>query len=161
MAEPDEASALGKRQAFVFDVDGTLVEFTDDLRRHFAEATFDLDAYHAAAVHQAPASDRVLTLLKALQRAGIAIVMSTYREESYRSVTLALFDRLGVWPDKTYMRLEGDRDLPNFEVKAKHLDRIVEAYDVIGMADDDPAIAELCQRRGIPVLVVPGWRDPG
>ena len=104
---------MTKPPAFVFDIDGTLVEITPELRRHLEEDSFDLDTYHAATVHEAPASGRVLTLLRALQDANVAIIMSTYRERSYRDITLKLFDRLGIRPTKTYMRLPEDRDLPN------------------------------------------------
>lgn len=141
----------------MFDVDGTLVQLTDGLRQHLAADSFDLDAYHAASVTEAPAFDGIVVLLKALQDAGVAIIVSTYREADYRDVTFELFDRLGIWPKSTYMRLPEDRELPNYAVKEKHLERIAETYEIIGVADDDPAIEELCKRRGIPVLVVPGW----
>lgn len=148
---------MDRPKAFVFDVDGTLIQFTPELRAHLAADRLDLATYHAAAVTEAPVSSAVLVLLEALQRAGVAIIMSTYRHAAYRQDTLDLFDRIGISPDKTYMRLPEDSDLPNYVVKAKHLDRIEETFDVVGVADDDPAIEELCKRRGIPVLVVPGW----
>lgn len=150
-------SGARKPYAFVFDVDGTLVRFTEGLRRHLEPDAFDLDAYHRATVSEAPVAKSVVVLLQALQAADVAIVISTYRERLYREDTMRLFDRLNIWPKRTYMRLAEDRELTNVAVKAKHLDRIAESYEIIGMADDDPAIEALCQERGIPILVVPGW----
>lgn len=155
--EGDGVAPARRPSAFVVDVDGTLIQFTDALRRHLAEDTFDLDAYHLATVTEAPAAQTIIRMIDAFQVAGVAIIMSTYREIRYRDVTLALFDRLGVRPDKTYMRLPEDRHLANYLVKSKHIDRIQQTFEIICVADDDPAIEALCKERGIPVLVVPGW----
>ncbi|GAA1793886.1 HAD family acid phosphatase [Nostocoides veronense] len=150
---------MSRPQAFVFDIDGTVIEYTVALREHFSSEVHDLDAYHEQAVWDAPAATRTLVLLRALEKAGVTIIMSTYRERHYYAKTMQLFDRLQIWPAKTYMRLPEDRDLSTYEVKAKHLKRIEETFEVIGMADDDPSIRRLCEERGIPILVAPGWID--
>lgn len=150
---------MSRPQAFVFDIDGTVIEYTVALREHFSGEAHDLDAYHEQSIREAPAATRILALLRALDKAGVTIIMSTYRERHYYAKTLELFDRLEIWPTKTYMRLPEDRDLPTYEVKAKHLNRIDETFEVIGMADDDPSIQRLCEERGIPILVAPGWFD--
>lgn len=150
---------MSRPLAFVFDIDGTVIEYTVALREHFSSEVHDLDAYHQQSIWDAPAATRTLALLRALEKAGVTIIMSTYRERHYYEKTMKLFDRLEIWPAKTYMRLREDRDLPAYEVKTKHLDRIEETFEVIGMADDDPSIRRLCEERGIPILVAPGWTD--
>lgn len=145
-----------RRQAEIFDVDGTLCDVAS-VRHHVRGERRDFDAFHEAAL-ACPPHDWVVEGARTAAREGRAVVVVTARRERWRAGTsfwLALHD---VPSDHLYLRgLHDGR--PDVEVKRDVLDQVSRRYDVVRAWDDNPHVIGLWESAGIEVVVVPGWGD--
>lgn len=78
----------------------------------------------------------MVTLVKDLQSAGVPIVISTARPEKLREDTLSWLRKVGIFPEKVYMR--SDRDIrPDHLAKEDQAKQILVDYGTAAMWYDD------------------------
>lgn len=154
----EHGEAVTLTPAVIFDVDGTLCDIsgvrhyiTDDTRHK------NFEKFHAAASF-CPPNEAALTLAHLTTMSGLTNLVVTGRKERWRYRTASWLRKYNVEHAHLMMRPDQD-DRPDYEVKADILTRIRSRYRVTFAVDDNPAIIDLWQREGIPVVVIPGWQQ--
>lgn len=157
---------------YVFDLDGTICDISH--RLHFIGATEnkfvpfsettpkEWDKFHAACVDDKPIFE-VITVARALHKAGHTLVYSTGREDGSRSLTVdwLMKYKVPLLPSYSglYMRKYGDHR-EDYVVKSELLDQILEkfaGYDIGGAFEDRQQVVDMYRSRGIKVFqVAPG-----
>jgi uncharacterized HAD superfamily protein len=153
---------------YIFDIDGTLTDISH--RLHFIGATAtsfvkeeespkkDWDSFFNAAVDDTPIFE-VITIARALAKAGHTLIYSTGRRESSRSITVNWFNKYRVPMSIIYMRKNDDHREDNV-VKSEIFDQILVDYsgEVIGgVFEDRQQVVEMYRARGCRVFqVAPG-----
>jgi phosphoglycolate phosphatase-like HAD superfamily hydrolase len=142
-----------KRDAAIFDCDGTLV----DVRgiRHLIKSPGGFDAFHYASA-SCPPNAWVVERAMEHHRNGDAVLIVTGRTEKFRRLTGWWLADHGVPSDALEMRPNGDYR-KDFVIKEKILRGLRLQYNIIKAYDDNPAVIDLWKREGIPYTVVPGW----
>jgi predicted kinase len=146
---------LERKLAFGFDMDGTL----SDTRsiNHYVQGKFkNFDMFHRSSIFT-PANPEVLKLAMDAHDSGLAVIITTARNEKYREVTQLWLDRLNVPYENIFMRKDGD-NRPDYVVKNEMLhEQILPFYQPVCMADDNIAAVSCWRENGIRVIEVPGW----
>jgi predicted kinase len=148
----------GRRQAVIFDMDGTLAEISRI--RHYVNGKGkyrDFDTFHRSAVW-VPANEAVLEMTKDARKAGLEVVIVTAREERYRDSTQKWLDDHGVDYANIYMRPLGDMRKDGI-VKKEILKDIKQHYDVVHAVDDRPEVIDVWHNAGISTTYVPGLEE--
>lgn len=143
-----------KRDAVIFDVDGTLVNVTA-IRHLVMGARKDFEAFHVLSVDQPPHA-WVVDAAKRADEEGLAVLIVTARKHRYRHHTAWWLALHGVPSAELHMRADHDVR-PDYEVKRDILVDIHRDYRVIHAWDDNPAVIRLWHEHGISTTVVPGW----
>jgi predicted kinase len=134
-----------RKQAAIFDADGTLVDIRSV--RHFLEGKVrDFDSFHRSSLWSPPNAE-VVALAKRFYDEGLAVLVTTAREDKYREVTQAWVDREAPFWENIYTRPTGDQR-PDAEVKAEILKEIQKHYDVVHAVDDRPSVLDHHARAG-------------
>jgi Zn ribbon nucleic-acid-binding protein len=147
---------VDKRQAAIFDVDGTLVDVTS-IRHHVMGTPKRFDLFHGGAI-DCPANAPVVDLLRLCRESGLAIIIVTARNEQWLYHTLLWLEENGIEHDEIFMRGHKDQR-PDYEVKSDILRKIEQRFNVRLAVDDNPSVIRLWEERGIQTVVVPGWVD--
>ncbi len=145
-----------KRHAIIYDMDGTLT----DVRgiRHLVRGKYrNFDAFHRGS-YFCPPNEQVRDMALDSNHNGYANIIVTARTETYREVSQAWLDEQGIPFENMYMRADGDFR-KDYDVKREILAQILEDYDVLHAADDNPAISQVWAEREIVTTVVPGFFD--
>lgn len=155
---------------YIFDLDGTVTDLTH--RLHFIGATYtsfvkedesptkDWDGFFAAAADDSPIWE-VITVARALVKAGHTIIYSTGRRESCRQITVDWLNKYRVPMSTIYMRANNDHREDNV-VKEELLNRLLQDYKVKeselgGVFEDRQQVVDMYRARGIRVFqVAPG-----
>jgi predicted kinase len=146
-----------KRQAFIFDMDGTLANIEGI--RHFVAGKYrNFDGFHRSSVWS-PANVQVAELAKQAHLQGYSIVITTARNETYRAVTQKWLDDNNIPYENIYMRADGDFRKDHI-VKKEILKNILQHYDVVHAVDDRDEVIDVWRSAGIGTTRVPGLR-PG
>jgi hypothetical protein len=150
---------------FIVDLDGTVADITH--RLHFIGATEtkyvpykdtkDWEGFHNACVDDAPIWT-VITVVRALAKAGHTIVYSTGRGEQSRLLTMQWLEKYRVPFSTVYMRKQGDHR-EDYVVKGEFLDQILAHYKVTekelgGAFEDRQQVVKMYRGRGVKVFQV-------
>ena len=143
---------------YIFDIDGTLADVSHRLH-YITGETKDWDAFFAACGDDKPIFE-VITVARALESAGQAIVYSTGRTEKVRGITVEWLQKFRLpTPQRVYMRKDGDHREDN-EVKAELLDQITRhyshlvGYTIGGVFEDRQQVVDMYRARGLRVFQV-------
>lgn len=146
-----------RREAIVFDVDGTLC----DVRtvRHFVESSTraqgfkrDFESFHSGSL-ECPPHTQVLQMAIRAHNFGFAVLVVTGREARWRELTLKWLNANHVPFDELWTRV--DRDYrPDRMVKAEIAGVISERYRALLAIDDRLDIIDVWQRAGISTMLV-------
>jgi hypothetical protein len=147
---------MEKRDAHIFDVDGTLCNVRGI--RHLIDSPGGFDAFHYASASCLP-NPWVADKARRLHSEGVAILVVTGRVEKFRRLTSWWLADHAIPSDKLEMRADGDFR-KDFIVKREILRRLQLNYNIIGADDDNPHVIALWEHEGIPYTVVPGWDGP-
>lgn len=149
--------AGSKRQAVIFDADGTLC----DVRpvRHYVSNPdgtrakhANFDKFHAGSA-KCPTNPDVADMARAAHAAGLGVVVATGREAKWRELTQHWLDEHQIPYDMLVTR--GAKDYrPDSVVKAELLGEIRKQYDPILAVDDRPGILKVWQDADIPTIAV-------
>jgi phosphoglycolate phosphatase-like HAD superfamily hydrolase len=146
-----------KLPAVIFDMDGTLCDVTS-VRHHVLDRRRkNHHAFHYGSLW-CPPIPWVLDNAHRYHRAGFHVIVVTAREEKWRELTSNWLESVGAPPYRMFMRPTGDFRKDKL-IKGEILDMLLETYDIHHAYDDNPAILELWQERGVPYTVVPGWAE--
>ncbi|MFC5908709.1 hypothetical protein [Streptacidiphilus monticola] len=96
---------MTKREAVIFDMDGTLADVRNI--RHLIDGPGGFDAFHRASA-DVPAHDWVVQAARAQHEAGRAVLIVTGRAEKWRSLTAMWLARHEVPSDGMWMRGAND-----------------------------------------------------
>lgn len=148
-----------KRPAWIFDVDGTLVDvsrirYLVEGRTAAHRKTANFDAFHRASISEPPIREAFDLAITAAMTHDIIIV--TARSEKWRGLTSMWLAMWGVPSTALFMRGEYD-GRSDFEVKEEILADILRVWDVRHAVDDNPAILELWTAHGIPTTRIGTW----
>jgi phosphoglycolate phosphatase-like HAD superfamily hydrolase len=149
-----------KRPAWIFDVDGTLVD-VDPILHHIlnqdrSSESFkkNYDAFHKASVSCDPHKDVVDMVWQVCNDLDIIIV--TARKEKYRALTARWLKNNDVPHDALFMRQDDDHR-EDYEVKKDILEHIAVYWDIKHAVDDNPSIIKLWEENGIPTTKIGTW----
>lgn len=153
---------------YIFDIDGTVANLSH--RLHFIGATAtsfvtekdsagkDWDSFFAAAYADTPIFE-VITVARALEKAGHKILYSTGRREDCRTVTLTWLHKYRLPVGLLFMRKNEDHREDNV-VKSELLDQILNIYnaeEIGGIFEDRQQVVDMYRTRGFRVFqVAPG-----
>jgi phosphoglycolate phosphatase-like HAD superfamily hydrolase len=153
---------------YIFDIDGTLADISH--RLHFIDATAtsfvkedespkkDWDAFFNAAEDDTPIFE-IITIARALVKAGHTLIYSTGRRESSRMITVNWFNKYRVPMGIIYMRKNDDHREDNV-VKSEIFDQILVDYSggvIGGIFEDRQQVVDMYRARGYRVFqVAPG-----
>lgn len=149
-----------KRPAWIFDVDGTLVDVDPILDillgQDRASESFkkNYDAFHKASINCNPHKDVVDMVWEVCDTLDIIIV--TARKEKYRGLTSKWLKMHNVPHDALFMRKDDDHR-EDYEVKKDILDHINEYWEVKHAVDDNPSIIKLWEENGISTTKIGTW----
>jgi phosphatidate phosphatase PAH1 len=138
---------------YIFDIDGTIADGTH--RRHLVEGEKkDWEAFYAASADDKPIFE-VITVARALAKAGHGIVYSTGRPEIIRFITTQWLLKYRVPSGPNYMRPDKDHR-ESFVVKSELLERIKAQYtvEIGGVFEDRKQDAEMYRAKGLRVFQV-------
>jgi hypothetical protein len=149
-----------KRPAWIFDVDGTLVNVdpilsiilnqdrsTDSFKRNY-------DEFHKESINCEPHKDVVNMLLEA--RKDFDIIIVTARKEKYRNLTSRWLKNNNLTHDALFMRQNEDYR-EDYAVKKDILEYVNVYWDVKHAVDDNPSIIELWKENGIETTKIGTW----
>ncbi len=146
------------QHAVGFDMDGTL----NDIRpvRHFVDKDANggkrnFDMFHRSSLF-CPPNPEVVQMLKDAQAQGMAILITTARQEKYREVSQRWLHDQGITFDNYFCRSNDDMR-PDYEVKKDMYDEISKHYDLVHQVDDNPAAVAAWEEKGVLVTEVPGF----
>lgn len=147
-----------RKLAVAFDMDGTLTDVRDI--RHYVERdegdkrNKNFELFHRKSLFM-PANYAVLALAKQANENGLAVIITTARNEAYREVTQKWLDDNGVVYENMFMRADNDQR-PDYVVKHDMLNNeILEHYDVVRCVDDNPQAIAAWKFNNIEVTTVP------
>lgn len=140
----------------VFDMDGTLCDVRS-IRDYVTGDVKDFPTFHRLS-RGCPENKQVTGLLWDAVAAGYTVIVVTARPEQFRDLTQEwLLERSITAP--LYMRKDGDYR-PDFEVKDDILDQVERDHGTVEHAvDDNPALVELFERRGVDLVKVTGYNE--
>jgi hypothetical protein len=150
-AQPD-----ARREAVIFDVDGTLADVAS-IRHYVAGEKKNFQKFHAAASLVHPHRE-VVELAASLGRAGYVIIVVTSRKEEWRWTTTTWLRKWEIEFDHLHMRGQAD-GRHDVEVKREILTGIRRSHRVVLAVDDNPAIIAMWNEERIPAVTWPGWAD--
>jgi beta-phosphoglucomutase-like phosphatase (HAD superfamily) len=154
------SSDNGKKcDAVIFDVDGTLANVSK-LRREWLyseDGKMDFQGFHAASL-DAPVIPWVREAALQTHAQGRAVVIVTGRASRWRHHTAWWLALNNVPSDALLMRANND-NRPDALVKINMLNQIQLSWRPIWVFDDNPSTIRVWQNAGIPVTVVPGWKN--
>jgi len=145
--------------AAVFDVDGTLLDVSERVKRCYAESGGSDGAFWGCFL-----SGRYLDLDKPnlevveharrLKNSGVRIVVVTGRWETLRERTLSQLAEAGVEPDEVYFRPAGD-SRPHHVYKAETVLKLLErGYRLLEVWDDSESVVRELSRALPPSVVI-------
>lgn len=151
---------MHKRPAWIFDVDGTLVN-VDTVLHHIlnkdrSAESFkkDFDAFHKASISCDPNKEVVDMLWEVCNELDIIVV--TARKEKYRALTARWLKNNEIPHDALFMRKDDDHR-EDYEVKKDILKNIQEYWEVRHAVDDHPGIIKLWEENGISTTKIGNW----
>lgn len=151
---------MGKRKAWIFDVDGTLANVDSILHyvqniNDLPEFKKDFDKFHGESVNVPPHKDVVDMTWEATE-GGFDTIIVTARREEWRAHTSYWLAKNNILHDALFMR--GNKDYrPDYEVKKDILDHINLFWDVYHAVDDNPKIIKLWEENNIPTTKIGTW----
>lgn len=144
-----------KRDAVIFDVDGTLADVRSI--RHYVVGTRrkDFDRFHEESVN-VPAHAHVANAAQVAHLLGLDVVVVTARRARWARHT-GMWLALNRIPSAA-MFMRGNADhRHDVEVKRDILEAIRHSWNVVAAWDDNPKIVDLWRSEGIATNVVEGW----
>jgi hypothetical protein len=149
-----------KRPAWIFDVDGTLVNVDPILNillnqdRSSNSFKQNYDDFHKESIYCEPHKDVVDMAIKA--RNDFDIIIVTARKEKYRNLTSRWLKNNNVIHDALFMRQNEDYR-EDYAVKKDILEHVSVYWDVKHAVDDNPSIIELWEENGIETTKIGTW----
>lgn len=149
-----------KRPAWIFDVDGTLVDVDPILHvllnqdRTSESFKRNYDLFHQKSISCEPHKDVVDMVWEVCNELDIIIV--TARKEKYRGLTARWLKNNNVPHDALFMRQDEDHR-EDYEVKKDILEHVNVYWDVKHAVDDNPSIIKLWEENGISTTKIGTW----
>jgi phosphoglycolate phosphatase-like HAD superfamily hydrolase len=149
-----------KRPAWIFDVDGTLVD-VDPILYHIVNQdrsteSFkkNFDKFHQDSINCSPHKDVVDMAWEVCNDVDVIIV--TARKEKYRALTSRWLVDNDVPHIALFMRQDNDYR-EDYDVKKDILEHINQYWNVKHAVDDNPSIIQLWEENGIPTTKIGTW----
>lgn len=128
---------LGKPQAYLVDIDGTLAEMID-------RGPFEWESVGSDILR-----DQVAITIQALYGAGYHIIVMSGRDSVCRQQTIDWLDSYQIAFDMLFMRAEGDMRKDNI-VKQELFDKhIRNNFDVVAVFDDRQQVVDMWRSMGV------------
>lgn len=149
-----------RRPAWIFDVDGTLVDVDPILHyilnqdRSTESFKKNYDLFHKKSVSCDSNKDVVDMVWQVCNDLDIIIV--TARKEKYRALTSRWLKNNDVPHDALFMRQDDDYR-EDYEVKKDILQHINEYWEIKHAVDDNPSIIKLWEENSIPTTKIGSW----
>ena len=150
-----------KREAWIFDVDGTLANVDSILHyvvnkdRESESFKKDFNKFHGESINVPPHFDAAQMLWDA-KYDQLDILVVTARKEEWRAHTAYWLKKHNLSHDALFMR--GNKDnRPDYEVKKDILEHIRLFWEPIHAVDDNPKIIKLWEENGIPTTKIGTW----
>lgn len=141
-------------QAVIFDFDGTLCDVRSILQ-YLDHSDPNLHEFHTR-THTAPHNEKVFSLLRDVQAAGITPILISVRGEMWRDLTTNYLVERDYTPEIFHMRKDDDTRA-HAEVKREIIASIKGRFNVVAAVDDDPKNVKMFNEEEIPPILVPGY----
>lgn len=142
--------------AAVFDLDGTLVD-TSSLLHHVIGPKRNLDRFHEAAM-DAPPNAFVAALARAIHLStSVHVVIMSARSERHTAASIVWLNEHDIPYTDVFMRPNKDHRKDYIVKEELYRRLILPIYRPVLALDDNPAIVEMWNRLGVPVIAVPGY----
>ena len=139
-----------KQKAIVLDIDGVIFDSTFLIQEISNKALKgeEMWKYYYANCNsdRVKVKPQIYNILNGFK--DCAFFISTSRNERCRRETEAKLNEAGIFPDKIYMRQEGDLR-ESQELKQQHLQEIMKDYDIRLFIDDEIANCQMANNLGI------------
>lgn len=146
-----QADNTNKRSAFIFDIDGVLLDIGPLLDDHiFGRPDPQWDLFNAE-LHTCKPIITYVAICNALWHGGFRIELVTSRAESLRRITWESLNQAGVQFDRLWMR---PVTAPHVGSKFDEVARIAKEYNLVAVFEDDPANVKEFTRMGLNVAHV-------
>jgi hypothetical protein len=132
----------------IFDIDGTIADRTH--RLHFVEGPKkDYDAFTLASVDDMPIEPVASVMRDLTMKVTNHVICCTARMEKYRDLTERWLLKHRLFPERLYMRPDGDNRADNV-IKEELLDQIIaDGYRPTIVFDDRRRVVDMWRRRGL------------
>jgi len=140
---------MAKVEAYVFDLDGTLIDNSERFERCKAETTSKSEFWQCFLSCKYTNLDKpkqtMIWLAQDLYQQGFKIIIITGRPWTMEPCTLDQLEKFSIPATAIYYRPEKDyRKAAQFKIEV--LKQLLEYYDVKGVYDDDEEVREAIQR---------------
>lgn len=151
---------MKKRQAYIFDVDGTLADVSSILHYVKGDRTTEkfkknFDKFHEESVN-VPPHDEVLDMVWDAAERDFDIIVVTARKEMWRAHTSFWLAINNVPSVALFMRQDAD-NRKDYEVKKDILQHILQKWNVVHAVDDNPNVIKLWHEYGIETTKIGDW----
>lgn len=141
-----------KKQAVIFDIDGTLADHTHRLDHIKRDGTTNWDDFTEDCDKDEPIHP-LINMSRILFNEGFEIMLCTGRAEKYSKKTIHWLRFYAVPYRKLMMRPDGNF-MSDFILKKEMLDIILEDYEVFMVFEDRERVTEMYRENGIPCMQV-------
>lgn len=146
----DSRKGLEMKPGWIIDVDGTVADLLH--RLHFIRGIIrDYEQFEAGVSDDLPV-EPVIEIVRALYRAGYAILFTSGRAERLRAATTGWLKHYDIPYTELYMRADDDKR-PDHIVKNQILQGIeADGYEVVGVIDDRQSVVDMWREEGLTCL---------
>ena len=151
-----------KPTAVIIDIDGTLADvhgFSHHIVKLPGQKHKDFSEFHRRSPHAEP-KQQALDYINDALGAGMVLIVLTARREMWLDASRQFLDR--VMPDAYELHMRPDDDDGNDIQFKRHLLKYLRRhYDIRGAIEDNPQVAAMFEKAGVPVELVPDsrWAD--
>ena len=141
---------MSKKRAIIVDLDGTLSNCEHRVH-HVQKEPKDWVSFHSSLVED-KLNNWCHTLINAMLKDDVTIILLTGRDEKYRDLTLGWLERHAITFEDLHMRPDEDRRSDHIVKKDIYHNSIKEDFDILFVLEDRKSVVQMWRDEGITCL---------